>query len=152
MNSNNTSQSTIHPTLARSYVAYFVASIVGLCADTLSGFGAPLPYATGITVACFALGALLIFWAQYTSRATKTVPDARYFFAGPYRYMRNPTHLGILLLVVGYTVVSGSIIFCAITLIGYLVSNIFFQKYEAILDRTYGQEYQSYKARVPKIF
>ncbi len=138
---------TIHSKLAKSYLTYFICSILGLFLDTFIGIDINLKYAEPIAFVCFILGTFLILWAQYTSRKK----DGPYFFRGPYRFMRNPTHLGIVFLVTGYTLVSGSIIFFAITIVGYFISNIFFQKYESILDRTYGPEYQKYKAEVPKI-
>ncbi|MBP6904859.1 MAG: hypothetical protein KBB91_02270 [Candidatus Pacebacteria bacterium] len=152
-----TPEPSIHHILAHSYLMYFVSSIIGLFIDTLIGFSITVPYADTITGICFGVGALLILWAQYTSRhSAKKNGDQEairgpYFFKGPYRYMRNPTHLGMVILVTGYTLVSGSIVFFAITVIGYLVSNIFFHRYEAILDRTYGEDYQKYQASVPKI-
>ena len=149
----DTKPSSIHITLAQSYLTYFVCSIIGLFADTLIGFDIDIPYANTSTIACFIVGALLIGWAQYTSRhsSKENHPGAKYFFRGPYRYMRNPTHLGIVILVTGYTLISGSLVFFGITIIGYIISNILFHKYEAILDRTYGEEYQRYQASVPKI-
>jgi protein-S-isoprenylcysteine O-methyltransferase Ste14 len=146
------SHESIQPTLARSYFSYFIFSIVGLMADTLVGFRMEqFPYASTVAYVCFGLGGLIIAWAQYTSRRSVST-DELYFFRGPYRYMRNPTHLGLVLLVAGYTTVSGSLLFFAVTMIGYLISNILFSKYEAILDRTYGEQYQTYKTKVPKIF
>lgn len=142
---------SIHTTLARSYLVYFICSIVGLFADTLLRFTVVLSYANMIAIVCFGLGALLIMWAQYTSRHTKKDSSRPYFLYGPYRYMRNPTHLGMVILVLGYTVVSGSIIFCAITLVGYLISNILFRKYESMLKTTYDGTYQEYQSKVPKI-
>lgn len=132
---------------------YFVFSIVGLFVDTLIGFDINLPFANPITLVCFGVGALLILWAQYTSRhrATGVQAATPYFFRGPYRYMRNPTHLGMVILVTGYTLVSGSIVFFGVTVIGYIISNMLFHQYEAILDRTYGAEYKKYQASVPKI-
>jgi protein-S-isoprenylcysteine O-methyltransferase Ste14 len=65
--------------------------------------------------------------------------------------MRNPTHLGILLMVAGYAVVSKSVIFFAVTLIGYLFSNIFFRNYEFLLRNKYGNIYDAYKKRINKI-
>lgn len=143
---------SIHKTLAHSYLIYFICSIVGLFADMVVGFNIALPYANTIAAACFAVGALLIVWAQHTSRKTKQDPGHPYFLHGPYKFMRNPTHLGMVVLVLGYTVVSGSIIFCAITLVGYLVSNVFFRKYESMLKGTYDGEYETYQSKVPKIF
>lgn len=147
-------QNSIHFTLAQSYLAYFVCSIVGLFADTLIGFDVHLPFANPITLICFAIGALLIVWAQYMSRHFGKGGDLSsdpYFRRGPYRYMRNPTHLGMVILVTGYTVVSGSLIFFAVTVIGYIISNILFHKYERILGKTYGEQYEEYQAKVPKI-
>ncbi len=140
---------TIHVVLARSYLAYFVFSLLGLFADTLFHFNTPLKHGDVIMVTLFILGSVLIWWAQYTSSIKSEKP---YFERGPYRYMRNPTHIGILLLVSGYTAISGSVVFLGITLIGYLVSNGFFDKYEAILHREYGALYAKYKNSVPKIF
>ena len=142
----------IHTTLARSYLTYFICSIVGLFADTLIGFDVSLAYASTIAIICFIIGAMLILWAQRTSRHAKEEGGAPYFLRGPYQYMRNPTHLGMVLLVVGYTAISGSIVFCAITVIGYLVSNIFFKKYESMLKVQYDGAYKEYQSKVPKIF
>ncbi len=139
---------TIHMVLAHSYLAYFVFSLLGLFADTFFGFNVPLRYGDTIAIVCFILGSLLIWWAQGTSAKKNEKP---YFERGPYRYMRNPTHIGIMLLVAGYTAVSGSIVFLAVTLIGYIVSNSFFKIYESLLHREYGVEYTDYKEEVPKI-
>lgn len=144
--------SSIHKTLAHSYLIYFICSFIGLFADMMVGFDISLPYANTIAIVCFGAGALLIAWAQYTSRLIKHTPSHPYFLHGPYKIMRNPTHLGMVILVLGYTVVSGSIIFCAITLVGYLVSNVLFRKYEMQLKSTYDGKYEAYQSKVPKIF
>jgi protein-S-isoprenylcysteine O-methyltransferase Ste14 len=140
---------TIHIVLARSYLAYFVFSLLGLFADTFIGFTTPSEYGNWIAIGCFVIGSLLIWWAQATSSAVSEHP---YFERGPYRYMRNPTHIGIMLLVAGYTAVSGSVVFLLVTLVGYLISNKFFKKYESLLHDEYGAEYKNYKKEVPKIF
>jgi protein-S-isoprenylcysteine O-methyltransferase Ste14 len=143
---------SIHTTLARSYLIYFICSIVGLFADMVVRFTIVLPYAHTIAIACFGLGALLIAWAQYTSRHAKQHQGRPYFLRGPYTLMRNPTHLGMVILVLGYTVVSGSVIFCAVTLVGYLISNVLFRRYESQLKSTYDGAYEDYQSKVPKIF
>jgi len=141
--------SSLQLALAHSYLAYFVFSLLGLFADTIIPSETPSPHSQLIALICFSVGSLLIWWAQYTSSIKSEKP---YFERGPYRYMRNPTQIGILILVTGYTAVSGSIVFLLTTLIGYLVSNIFFKKYESILHRQYGAQYGEYKDNVPKIF
>jgi protein-S-isoprenylcysteine O-methyltransferase Ste14 len=146
----------IHLVLARSYSAYLLASIVGLFADLFFPLDFTLPHATQIAVVCIGAGTLLVVWAQYTSRYCANEHhdhhgDSLYFQHGPYRFMRNPTHLGILLMVAGYAVVSKSVIFFAVTLIGYLFSNIFFRNYEFLLRNKYGNIYDAYKKRINKI-
>lgn len=140
---------SIHVALAHSYLVYFIFSLLGLFADTLVSFESALPYGQWIALACFAIGPIVIWWAQNTSAVKSDTP---YFERGPYRFVRNPTQIGILILVSGYTAVSGSIIFLLATLIGYLISNSFFKKYELLLHREYGEQYKQYKDTVPKIF
>lgn len=150
-----TQEKSIHNVLAHSYLAYFIFSMFGLFADTFIGFSFAVPFAETLALGCFVLGTVLIFWAQATSgRAIRqTDPCANpYFRCGPYRFMRNPTHLGIVLLVMGYTLVSGAILFFLTTTIGYLISNVFFKEYESILYTTYGDQYDEYKKKTPKVF
>ena len=152
MEENN--KDSIHSILAHSYLSYFVFSFIGLFADILIGFDVHLPHANTIAVICFVIGTIMVIWAQNTSgkEINKTGKDiGPYFTSGPYKYLRNPTHLGIVLLVAGYTVVSGSIVFLTLTLVGYLVSNVFFKRYEDILHIAYGDKYKEYKKKVPKI-
>jgi protein-S-isoprenylcysteine O-methyltransferase Ste14 len=141
----------LHRTLAHLYLVYFLASMVGLFADAFFSFPVSSAAATPIAMACFGGGPLLIAWAQYTSSHFKKAADGdAYYYHGPYRYLRNPTHLGLLILVTGYTLVSGSLIFFTITVIGYLISNILFKKYESILERT-GNDYEAYRSKVQKV-
>lgn len=134
--------------LAHSYAAYFIFSLVGLCADTFFSIGVPTPHGQWFALAGFAIGPLLIWWAQATSAAQNPVP---YFERGPYRFMRNPTQIGVLILIGGYAAVSGSIAFLCAAIIGYFISNIFFKKYESILHQEYGEQYKQYKTSVPKV-
>lgn len=146
---------SIHFTLAHSYLAYYFFSILGLFADTFISFTITVPGAYRMALIFFIVGTLLMVWAQITSnifRPKEGTPTNPYFLHGPYRFVRNPTHLGIVLLVTGYTFISGSLVFFGVTALGYLISNVFFKKYEAILDRTYGAEYKQYQTSVPRIF
>jgi protein-S-isoprenylcysteine O-methyltransferase Ste14 len=142
-------KASIQINLAHSYLAYFAFSLIGLFVDTFWSFGAPLEYGNSVALACFVVGPLLIWWAQGTSSIKSDIP---YFKRGPYRYLRNPTHIGIVMLVAGYTAVSGSIVFLAVTVLGYLISNVFFKRYESLLHTEYGEQYSDYKKTVPKIF
>ena len=141
-------KNSIQINLAHSYLAYFAFSLIGLFADTFWGFGTPLYYGNTISLICFILGPLLIWWAQGTSSRKRALP---YFERGPYRFLRNPTHVGVVILVAGYTAVSGSIVFLGVTLIGYIISNLYFSRYESLLKLEYGEEYTDYKKKTPKI-
>ncbi|MBY0328774.1 hypothetical protein K2Q02_01635 [Patescibacteria group bacterium] len=144
----------LHTTLARSYFAYYLFSIVGLLADSIIGFDAPIRFGQTIAISCFILGPLLIVWAQRTSshfRQRGEDTQHPYFIHGPYRLMRNPTHLGLVILVTGYAAISGSAIFLCLTVLGYIVSNMLFKRYELIITEKYGDHYTEYKKKVPKI-
>jgi protein-S-isoprenylcysteine O-methyltransferase Ste14 len=147
----NTETSAIHYTLAKSYLVYFLVSAVGLFADSFITYSFVIPYNKIIAIICFVLGPLLILWAQYTSRHSRNNPTHLFFHKGPYKYLRNPTHLGLLILIAGYAIVSMSPIFFAVTLIGYIISNHYYKKYESVLEKMHGDVYQSYKTNVNKI-
>jgi protein-S-isoprenylcysteine O-methyltransferase Ste14 len=135
--------------LAKSYAIYFIFSLLGLFASTIFPLGEPTPHGQWVALLCFAVGPIIIWWAQTTSAAQSATP---YFERGPYRYLRNPTQIGILILVGGYAAVSGSIVFLLASIIGYFISDIFFfKKYEAILHAQYGEQYKQYKSTVPKV-
>jgi len=145
---------TVHHVLAKSYLSYFLASLVGLLIDAFISAPFDVGYALPIAIVFMGVGPMLIWWAQYTSWLSHKQTrghTAEFFHHGPYQFVRNPTHLGILILVTGYTLISGSLIFFATTLIGFLISNFFFGKYEDITHESFGEKYKHYKARTPKI-
>jgi protein-S-isoprenylcysteine O-methyltransferase Ste14 len=142
----------IHIVLARSYMMYFIFSVIGLWVDSYISIDFPFKLATYASYALFIIGPLLILWAQLSSRKFEKRKDVKkHFYYGPYAFLRNPTHLGLLLLVAGYTFVSGSVIFFATTLISYLLSSFFYKQHEEILHSTYGDVYYDYKKKVKKI-
>lgn len=147
-------EDTIHHTLAKSYLAHFLASMGGLLADSFLHVSFDAPYAKPVGIILMGLGPLLMVWAQLTSakgHVDSTSRFAHYFKYGPYRFVRNPTHLGILLLVTGYTLISGSVVFFATTFIGFVVSNIFFGKYESLMHQSFGDAYTKVKETTPKV-
>lgn len=142
----------IQTVLTRSYLAYFLFTLFGLLVDNIVGFSVIIPYANIIAVGCFLVGAILVLWAQNTTALVYTGSEKTKFFGnGPYKFLRNPTHLGMVLLVTGYTAVSGSVIFLGVTVIGYIISNKFFREYELLLIEHFGDDYKKYQREVPKI-
>jgi protein-S-isoprenylcysteine O-methyltransferase Ste14 len=149
-----TQPQTVHHILAKSYLAHFVASMIGLFIDAFIAAPFDVGYARPLAIIFMGLGPLLMLWAQYTTWQCQRGAhshSAQFFRHGPYRFVRNPTHLGILILVTGYTLISGSLVFFGTTLLGFLISNIFFGKYENFNHESFGEEYNQYKARTPKI-
>lgn len=147
-------EQTIHHHLAKSYMSYFMASLVGLFIDLFVSAPFDVGYAYPIAIVFMGLGPLMMLWAQYTSWQCQNEVhghSASFFHHGPYRFVRNPTHLGLLILVTGYTLVSGSLIFFVTTLIGFFMSNIFFKKYEKLNVDKFGENYHLYKKNTPKI-
>lgn len=143
---------SVHIILARSYMVYFLFCAIGLWIDSYVNVQFPFGFAMYASYVLFIVGPLLILWAQLSSRKfEKNKSEKSHFYYGPYAFLRNPTHLGLLLLVAGYTFVSGSVIFFATTLISYVLSSFFYKQHEEILHTTYGKEYDSYKKDVKKI-
>ncbi len=83
---------SINIPLAHSYLANLVFSLLGLFADNIFNIGKPSPHGQWIALACFIIGPLIIWWAQATSAAKNDKP---YFERGPYKFLRNPTQIGI---------------------------------------------------------
>ncbi len=147
-------KSSVHVVLAQSYLTYFLLCSFGLFLETFFPLTIPVPQSVNLAVICFAVGPLLILWAQITSHryhlARKETDQVRFDF-GPYRFLRNPTHLGLLILVGGYTLVTQAAMLFVVTGVAYIVSNIFFRKYEILLENTHGDTYKTYKSSVRKI-
>lgn len=140
-----------HIILARSYIAYFTASIVGLFLESLLSIYMHIPYSTALTMLCFILGTVLIVWAQHSTRKMRHDHMHEFFYTGPYRYIRNPTHVGIFVLIIGYAILTGSIIFLLVSLVGYIVSSLFFMKYEKKLEAMHEEKYVEYKKKVHRV-
>ncbi len=135
-------------------MAYFLLLLFGLFLGTFFPIEFYVLHASLFSVICFILGPLLILWAQYTTRRVEKLRKEQggsHLNLGPYRYLRNPTQLGLVILVAGYAFASGTAILFVTAGIAYIISNVFFRKYESILESKYGQDYLAYKSSVPKI-
>ena len=145
---------SVHKVLAHSYLAYFLLCSFGLFLGLFFPIRFSVPHADLFAVICFGVGPLLILWAQMSSHKFEVVKQdigAIRFTRGPYRYLRNPTQLGLVILVLGYAFVSQSAMLFVTIGVSYLISNIFFKKHESILEHRYGERYTQYKAKTPKI-
>jgi protein-S-isoprenylcysteine O-methyltransferase Ste14 len=98
------------------------------------------------------ISSVLIYWAQSSSANYKTktekIGSKSYFERGPYKYTRHPTHLGLLILTVGFGLIINSPFSIIFSFIAYLLSIfIFLKKEERLLERKYGETYLNYKKK-----
>lgn len=145
---------SVHRVLANSYITYLLLCTLGLFGDVFFPVRLTVPEGKTLALIFLILGPMFIAWAQYTSytfEKIKLQTGTPQFLRGPYKYFRNPTQIGLLFLVAGYALATGAIMLFLATVLAYVVSNIFFRKHEAILERRYGQEYANYKKSVRKI-
>ncbi len=99
------------------------------------------------------LGTILIYWAQKTSSCLKEkIKDnnTHHTFArGPYKFSRNPTHMGLTFLTLGFGMLIGSFFVMMFTIVAFVLTKfIFLPKQEKILEEKYGQSYCEYKKKV----
>jgi protein-S-isoprenylcysteine O-methyltransferase Ste14 len=130
-------------------VAVYVPMLIAEGRSTASG----LIFVIACTL--FALGVGMCFWCVWDfaafGRGTPAPIDApkKLVVRGLYRYTRNPMYLGVLTILIGWTVV-----FQSATLVCYVIAvatcfHLFVVFYEERhLQRKFGNEYDDYRARV----
>lgn len=145
----------IHFVLSHSYSVFLVAVVLGLIFDILfpfDFFGNPIFKYVGL--ALIILGSILIYWSQWSSAHTAKEQSAnsnRNFAHGPYKYSRNPTHIGISIMTLGLGFVINSIFsIIFIVLASIITKSIFLKKEEKLLEKKYGEVYRTYKEKVGK--
>ena len=146
----------VHLVLSHSYTVFLLAVILGVIFDIFiptSYFGNYIFQYVGIVF--IVLGSLLIYWAQSTTNCTKReevekgVTTVRDFARGPYKYSRNPTHIGITIMALGLGLLINSIFSIGFVLVAFFVTKIIFvKKEEALLEKRYGEDYCNYKKKV----
>jgi protein-S-isoprenylcysteine O-methyltransferase Ste14 len=144
----------VHVVLSHSYFMYLLAIILGLILDKV--FGTSFN-SNSFAIAGFIamiLGSLLIYWAQHTTNCTKKellsgARKERDFERGPYKYSRNPTHIGLSLLTLGFGLLAGSLFVVILMIFTFMLTKlVFLHQEEDILEQKYGQAYCEYKAKV----
>lgn len=78
-----------------------------------------------------------------------TVPTERLVVSGLYRYVRNPMYVGDLTALCGEAVLFRSYGLLIYTAVVWFLFDLFIKRYEEPkMQRTYGAEYEAYRARV----
>ena len=117
--------------------------------------GAATVVVTAIALACLVMGTILRVWGTaYLGRGVMrdtAMQGCRFVAAGPYRYVRNPLHLGAWLLACGASILmppGGAVFFLIafVLFVLFLVSNE-----ERFLSIKLGHAYEQYRRRVPRL-
>lgn len=103
----------------------------------------------------FAVGVLLYAWCvwHFAARGRGTpapmAPPRRLVIGGPYRFLRNPMYVGVLAVILGWTILYRSRTLGLYAACIAAVFHAFIVLYEeGRLRRQFGSEYDAYRARV----
>lgn len=147
-----TKKGAIHSLLTYAYFVFLLAVIIGLILDLFISVNLGWGKIHGVIgIISIVLGSLLIYWAQYSSSRLSEIPDneeitTQFFKHGPYRFLRNPSYLGVFILSLGLALILKSFFSVIFSLLSYLIIRIFFvKKEEKLLSEKYGQVYKKYK-------
>jgi len=78
-------------------------------------------------------------------------PTGKLVVTGLYKYVRNPMIIGVLIVLLGESIAVLSIKILIWMLLFFLINHLFFLLYEEPnLEKRFGDEYRSYKKRVPR--
>jgi protein-S-isoprenylcysteine O-methyltransferase Ste14 len=96
----------------------------------------------------------LAAWFARTMRSADTTmhidkPVSRVVQDGPFRYSRNPGYLSLTMLYAGIAVLRNALwAIVLLPLVVYVIQREVIEREERYLERTFGEEYLAYKARV----
>ena len=96
-------------------------------------------------------GPLLILWSQASIRKFRTgvAAGSPEFSRGPYRFSRNPTYLGLVIMLSGFGLIANSFFIVLFSFLGFLAVNyIILRQEEKILIEKYGEDYRAYQSKV----
>lgn len=145
---------TIHGVLTQSYMVYMICLLAGIAFDGLFKVNFTNQIMQYLGLVCMVLSPLLISSAQKASRKFKRVHSEREvtandFMYGPYKFLQSPTHMGIFLLSLGFSLVINSIALVLATFLAYLITHLIFLPTEQkLLKNKYGASYEAYLKKV----
>lgn len=152
----DSNKETVHHILSYSYSIYFAGVIVGIIADLFFPIRIiPEALQTSLGLLLLFAGPLLILWAQRSSlrlKEIKTCLTKDCFKVGPYAFSRRPTHTGLFFTVLGFALLSNSVVLIGTTILSFFISSFFVRKQENLLAERYGEEYLKYKKEVTSWF
>ena len=114
--------------------------------DTLRYFGLFLFFAGSILrlAAVFALG-------HRFSGLVAIQPDHQLKTDGLYRYIRHPSYTGLLVSMIGYTLIFRSVLGLGVSILLFLLLVIRMNDEEKFLEAHFGDEYRNYRLRTRRL-
>lgn len=152
--SQNYKSGMIHFIISKSYFVFLIALFLGVFFDMFFHFNFLNFYIYElIGIILMILGTILSYWAQKSSRKAKreyknNILENKIFnFShGPYKYIRNPSYLGIAVVCVGFGFLINSVFSILFSLLAYFFIRIVYVSHEEkILENKHGESYISYK-------
>ena len=101
-----------------------------------------------------ALGIILNIWTDILFKKKKTTvkpykKPTQLLISGPFRISRHPTYLGMTILLLGVTIIHGTLITFVFPIIFIILMELFFIPFEEKnLERIFGKKYLNYKKKV----
>jgi protein-S-isoprenylcysteine O-methyltransferase Ste14 len=93
----------------------------------------------------------VVFYVSGRGTLAPWSPPQQLVAVGPYRFSRNPMYVGVTLILSGWAVLFWSLtlmVYCALVLLAFHIRVIVAE--EPWLKRTFGADWESYRARVPR--
>jgi protein-S-isoprenylcysteine O-methyltransferase Ste14 len=95
--------------------------------------------------------ALSILWKIGRGTNAITEQSKNLVILGPFKWVRNPCHLGVILIIVAYSALAESYLYWVYALIYFIAVDLYLRFYEEkLLEKKFGVEYLVYKQSVPK--
>jgi protein-S-isoprenylcysteine O-methyltransferase Ste14 len=110
-----------------------------------------------VSVLLFGMGSSLMLWTNVIFMKDKGTPvhlkpPPVLIIKGPFRYIRNPMHAGLFLLLISIGLFFGSFLTLLVFIPLYIIIDIWFIKNieEPELEKRFGEEYLKYKSSTPR--
>ena len=118
-------------------------------------FGLEVTRAVGVLFILIGLPGLVDSFARFALQGLGTpapvAPTQNLVVTGLYRYVRNPIYVAVVAIMLGQAMLFGDWRVMVLGALFWLACHIFVDVYEEpTLQRTFGAEYESYRANVPR--